>query len=61
MLDPDTGSTINELTIAHEDLRQMQERLDLERETSLAERQARLAAEAENASLGEQLRRLQGQ
>ncbi|MCY3544138.1 MAG: Uma2 family endonuclease [Chloroflexi bacterium] len=61
VLDPDTGSTIDELTIAHEDLRQMQERLDLERETSLVERQARLAAEAENASLREQLRRLQGQ
>ena len=75
VLDPDTGSTIDELTIAHEGLRQMQDRLDLERETSLterqariaeqqarnAERQARLAAEAENASLREQLRRLQGQ
>lgn len=61
VLDPDTGSTIDELTIAHEDLRQIHERLDLERETSLAERQARLAAEAENASLREQLRRLQEQ
>ena len=67
VLDPDTGSTIDELTIAHEDLRQMQARLDLERETSLAERQGRiakrqgrLAAEAENGRLREQLRRLQG-